>query len=241
MCSCLAKCLLGVLFSWAIYIINILAAGALLAGAFAYWLAYSVNTGNAYITAYGYAGTLGSDSFLGPLSDISKALLSSKLSGVTWTETSLNAAYLGIAAQVLAAATILVYVLFSTCFCLCSCLSMCCKSSRFNFFFSLAKLGVALIGVISLGSSMAALDTSLKALTLPDIPTSSTSLKTFFFLMVLNPSSGVGVGKSLGSLGCALLGVNCVLHFLTLLQCGGSHHHPTSQSDTNTAAKGFRR
>ena len=156
---CLAKCLLGVVFGWAIFFINLAAAGSLLAGAFAPWIQYSGSLASVdlrfLINGLGCVGLVTSGSLpslpsLVTLKDISAALEAANGAdaSVAWTAASLNAMYLGVGAQVAAAAFILFFVLLNAVTCLCTMLCCCCpRHPRVSALVAVAKAGVAFIGV----------------------------------------------------------------------------------------------
>jgi hypothetical protein len=254
---CLAKCLLGVLFGWIIFFVNLAAAGALLAGAFAPWVQYSASPAalqgvqvNFFVAGLGVAGTSSSGAISIPsgttIAAVSAALAAaSKVSNssVTWTEpASLNPVYLGMAAQVAAAASILAYTVLSSFLCLCTLCCCCCPQSHaFNALLAVAKLGVAMIGVVAMGIFFAALDTALQTVAAsPAAITAVSSSSSVVLALALTAGAagtpGVGPGKGLGSLGVALLGVNVVLHVLQMIKCGGALHHPEKPKGLQSAA-----
>jgi hypothetical protein len=238
---CLAKCLLGVALGWAIFFMNLAACGALLAGAFAPWAVYSSSESGASSTLYVNALSMfGTASFGGAslptvasIMQVSDVLVAAtaKTSSIGWTTSSVNTAYVGIAGQVIASASILFYTLISSFLCLCTLCCCCCPQSHVcNALIAAAKAGAALVGVASMGSFFDTLDTALKAtmksaeaqaVALPLNPAVSTLLLT-----ANNSTPAAGAGKGLGSLGVSLLGAVVVLHILQAIQCGGAHHHP---------------
>ena len=237
---CLAKCLLGYVFGWAIFALNLAAAGALLAGAFAPWATYSATTSGVTLTMYaaglGVAGTSSSSSISVPtgitMAQVSSALVAATgaSSSVGWTSASVNTVYVGMAGQVAAAASILAYMLISSILCLCTLCCCCCPQSHVcNALIAAAKLGVALVGVASMGSFFLAFDTALKATAASDAAYSAAVNANSVMLPLLataGSTPAVGPGKGLGSLGVALLAAVVVLHILQAIQCGGAHHHP---------------
>ena len=158
MCLCLAKCLVGAMFGWLTFGINIVAAGALLAGAFGPYAVYSAGViafkFTAVISGLGAAGVFTGLPYPVPaivsLGSISTALVDlNKLdSSIAWTETNLNAIYLGVAAQAAAAAIILFFALLKCCTCLCRICCCCCPGAgKLESVIAIAKFVVALIGV----------------------------------------------------------------------------------------------
>jgi hypothetical protein len=139
MCVCLGKCLLGILFGWAIFFLNIGAIGALVAGAFAPWITYKGDV-TTYFAGYGalaktsVAGlTIPSAPVL--ISDISALLdCAAKVpnSDIKWPSNSVSVFYLGVVTLTIAAGFIAFFVVCSAVTCLCQCLSPCCQSPKFN-------------------------------------------------------------------------------------------------------------
>ena len=246
---CLAKCLFGALLGWVIFAVNLAAAGALLAGAFAPWATYSGKTAfgdtTFFVAGLGVVGSTASIPSGTTIAELANALAAANTASntVPWTTpTTLNTVYTGMAFQVAAAASIVAYTVFTSLFCLCMLCCVCCHSPRFNLLIALAKAGVALVGVASMGSFFTQLDTALKALAVAPagaggalaafIGTGSTTTKIALGALasVAGSTPGIGAGKGLGSLGVALLGLNVVLHLLLLVKCGGAHHHPEKEA-----------
>lgn len=143
MCVCLGKCLLGILFGWAIFFLNVGAIGALVAGAFAPWLTFSGTGTTAYFAGYGAIAkgtfTVSGVTTTFPsapvfIPDISAVLdcAAKANSNITWPSNSVSVFYLGVCALTIAAGFTAFFVLCSAVTCLCQCLSPCCQSSKFN-------------------------------------------------------------------------------------------------------------
>ena len=237
---CLAKCLFGALLGWVIFAVNLAAAGALLAGAFAPWATYSgkslVGDVTFYVAGLGVVGSTASIPSGTTIADLASALTAANTatSTVPWSPSTINTVYTGMAFQCAAAASIVAYTVFTSLFCLCMLCCMCCHSPRFNLLIAVVKAGVALVGVASMGSFFTQLDTALKALAVSPAAVAAfvaggniaTKSALINLAAVAGNAAGIGAGKGLGSLGVALLGLNVVLHLLLLVQCGGAHHHP---------------
>jgi len=242
------------LFGWAIYFINIAATGALVAGAFAPWLAYGKDPLFAYVAGYGAVGKGSLAGVSVPSAPVTIADISAVLDcavkvdtskSIKWESNSVSVFYLGVVALMIAAGILAFFLLFSTFTCLCTCLSPCCKSSKFNFLLALIKLAVALIGCIALGSQMSTFEAAIKSIAA--LPPSAIALiaacgikaeaATLLGIMVANPTpiSSSIEGKAFASLGVALLGVSAVLHLLMLIKCGGAKHHPEKNQKSITA------
>jgi len=247
---CLLKCLFGVAFGWVVFAVNIAAAGCLLAGAFAPWYTYSGSVAGTSISLYidglGVAGKASGAGLTLPayalMKDISAAMIAASAadSKIAWSTTQYNALYLGMGAQIVTAGFILFYVLLSSLFCLCTMCCWCCpKSSFFTIILAAAKLGIALCGVIALGTSFGILNTAFVALNASTAgiaavtAAASTSTSTVVkMLAFLSNSPTTGAGQGLGSLGVALLGANLVLHIFAACKCGGaSHPHDAEKKD----------
>jgi hypothetical protein len=244
---CLAKCLLGVLFGWVIFFVNLAAAGALLAGAFAPWASYSSTPTlplvgavqvNFLVAGLGVAGTSSSSGFTIPsgttIASVSSALAAAARvnASIPWAEpANVNVAYLGMGAQVAAAASILAYTLISSFLCLCTLCCCCCPQAHScNALIAVAKAGVALVGVAAMGAFFLALDAALKAAAASPAALAAvrgvSAVTADLALAAAGTEPGVGPGKGLGALGVALLGANVVLHVLQAIKCGGALHHP---------------
>lgn len=161
-------------------------------------------------------------------------------SSVVWASNAMQVFYVGIAGQVIAAAAILVFILFNAVTCLCRCLSPCCVSPFFNFLLALAKLALAVLGVAALatqtnvlGAAITAtgsLALSAKAISAVSaaIASGAISANTGALLTAAATatSKSTQAGQIVGALGAAALAVNAALSFLLMIKCGGPAHHP---------------
>jgi hypothetical protein len=180
------------------------------------------------------------------MEELSKILVAAAAadSKITWTSSAVSTLLFGVAGQVIAAAALLIFVALNSLLCLCRMLLPCCKSQRFAVILAIAKLAIALGGVLALGTQMTALTAAIKATAESPLGMAAASLagvsspNALLILgaaAILPVNSGGAYGQALGSLGVALLGVSVLLNVLLLIKCGGAKHHVASDNSKAVA------